>query len=66
MTYSVIQDQEFFGILEKDTKLIVALVDKENKARNLCRSLNLGSGFNGMTPEFMTIQHSQKKKKGNQ
>jgi len=43
-----------FNIIEKDTELVVHTLNNETEARKLCRSLNLGSGFNGFTPPFFT------------
>lgn len=61
MTYKVIQDQNRFDILEKDTELVVYSTRQQNVARDLCRSLNLGSGFGGHTPPFFAV-HTKKEK----
>lgn len=42
-----------FDIFETDTDMTIELKATELRARNLCRKLNLGSGFNGWTPSFM-------------
>lgn len=45
-----------FDIKEIDTDATIVLKAVEGKARDLCRKLNLGAGFNGWTPAFMTEQ----------
>jgi hypothetical protein len=40
------------AIIEKATELTVASYGSLIDARQICRSLNLGSGFNGFTPTF--------------
>lgn len=62
MTYRVQQNEKEYNIIEKDTNLIVYTEQKENSARELCRSLNLGSGFNGYTPLFFTQSFKQKER----
>lgn len=55
MGYSVVQNKMGrFDLLEKESKVLIELsaVD-ETKVRATCRKLNLGSGFNGWTPEFL-------------
>lgn len=59
MTYSV---KEEVNILEKATDTIVQVCNSEEEARSLCRSLNLGSGFNGYTPNFFTQSFKQRKR----
>lgn len=66
MSYSVLKKYKEYVIKEKDTNHVVFTTDDEREARKMCRSLNLGSGFNGFTPYFMTITYLQNKKKGNQ
>lgn len=55
MSYSVIKnDKNLYDIFEKDSEVVIE-VGKQNEAeaRAVCRKLNLGSGFNGWTPEFV-------------
>ena len=54
MSYSVKKSEDGFDILEKNTGLLIKLGCTEEKARDLCRKMNLGSGFNGWTPPFFT------------
>jgi len=55
MTYSVVKsNKNFYNLLEKDTGLVIELSETEKRARDYCRKLNLGSGFNGFTPTFFT------------
>ena len=62
MTYRVNQNNNVYDIIEKDTDLVVFAHDREKNARELCRSLNLGSGFNGYTPQFFTQSFKQKER----
>jgi hypothetical protein len=54
MSYSVKQGKTGYNIIEKDTDLTIELERSEKEARDLCRKMNLGSGFNGWTPTFFT------------
>ena len=47
--YSV-KDKE---VVEKETGNVIQVCLNEAKANELCRKLNLGSGFQGWTPTFM-------------
>lgn len=46
-----------YDIFEKDTETMVTLRTIESRARDLCRKMNLGSGFNGWTPEFFNAKY---------
>lgn len=52
MSYKVVGSENGFDILEKETNVIIDLKYKESKARDVCRKMNLGAGFNGFTPDF--------------
>lgn len=52
MTYRVVKEDKEYQVVEKDTQLVVRSVRREKVARELCRDLNLGAGFNGWTPRF--------------
>lgn len=54
MSYSVKQGENGYNILEKDTDIVIELSRTEKEARDFCRKMNLGSGFNGWTPTFFT------------
>jgi len=62
MTYRVQQTDNSYNIIEKDTELNIFQTHRERDARELCRSLNLGSGFNGYTPFFFTQGFKQKER----
>jgi hypothetical protein len=62
MSYRVVEDDKLNKIVEKETDLVVAKIPSSRQARKLCRSLNLGSGFNGFTPMFFTLEYKQTKK----
>lgn len=53
MSYAVRENNGKFNILEKDSDVIIELEAEEKIARDICRKLNLGSGFNGWTPPFL-------------
>lgn len=52
MTYKLVAKENSFDILEKDSNLTIVLDAEEKRAKQLCRKLNLGSGFGGWTPLF--------------
>lgn len=52
MTYRCRKYNEVYRVIEKDTDLVVTVLNDKQEARDLCRSLNLGGGFNGFTPTF--------------
>lgn len=63
MTYRLEQrNSGEYQIIEKDTELVVMEYNNYGEARALCRSLNLGSGFDGFTPMFFTQEYKQTKK----
>lgn len=55
MAYRVNENKNLFEIVEKGSELVVAARKDKNEAVKLCRSLNLGSGFDGFTPPFFTL-----------
>ena len=46
-----------YKIVEKDTDLEIYETVSYDKTRNMCRSLNLGSGFQGWTPSFFSTKY---------
>lgn len=59
MTYRV---EDTNKIVEKDTGLTIEVCTTSREARKLCRTLNLGAGFNGWTPAFFTETFKQKER----
>jgi hypothetical protein len=59
MSYSVKKANSAYNILEKESNTIIELTDDEKRARDICRKLNLGSGFNGWTPEFVASKFNK-------
>lgn len=57
MSYAVKQKEHNFDIYEKDTDILIELSLDEKCAKDLCRKLNLGSGFNGWTPRFLAEKY---------
>lgn len=56
MSYKVTKNEKgTFDIFEMDTGTTIELCSGESKARDLCRKLNLGSGFGGWTPSFLAV-----------
>jgi hypothetical protein len=53
MSYTVKEMNGKYNILEKTSETVIELETSEKNARDLCRKLNLGSGFNGWTPAFV-------------
>jgi hypothetical protein len=58
MSYKVIANGTGYDIYEKDSDIILELKTSEENARNLCRKMNLGSGFNGWTPPFFAVKYN--------
>ncbi len=52
MSYRVLETEIGYDIVEKETDVVIKLSVKEKEAKELCRKLNLGSGFAGWTPTF--------------
>lgn len=53
MSYVTVKSSDNeYDLLEKDTNITIKLEKPENDARDICRKLNLGSGFEGFTPPF--------------
>lgn len=52
MSYKVQENNGTFDIVESKTSVVITLKTNEKRARDLCRKLNLGTGFNGFTPDF--------------
>lgn len=44
-------------VIEKGTELVITVKAARDEAMRTCRSLNLGSGFDGFTPPFFTLQY---------
>lgn len=57
MSYAVKQKENSFDIYEKNSDVLIELNFDEKRAKDLCRKLNLGSGFNGWTPLFFATKH---------
>lgn len=56
MSYKVMKnDTGTFDIVEVGTDMTIELRATEERARGLCRKLNLGSGFAGWTPSFLAV-----------
>ena len=55
MSYSVIKSENnIYNIFEKESDIVIEIAKTDEKeARAVCRKMNLGSGFNGWTPEFV-------------
>ena len=62
MSYRVRKYKNSFKVIEKDTDLVLIKTSSEKEARDMCRALNLGSGFQGFTPTFFVNQFKQKER----
>ena len=60
MSYALKKTDSEYSIYEKDSDVLIELSFEEKKAKDLCRKLNLGSGFNGWTPLFFAAKHTVK------
>lgn len=57
MSYTLKKTNTAYDIYEKGSDVLIELSFEEKKAKDLCRKLNLGSGFNGWTPQFFATKH---------
>lgn len=57
MSYAVKENNGSFDIYEKNSDVLIELKSEEKRAKDLCRKLNLGSGFNGWTPLFFAVKY---------
>jgi hypothetical protein len=57
MSYTLKKTDTAYDIYEKNSDVTIELSFEEKKAKDLCRKLNLGSGFNGWTPLFFAVKH---------
>ena len=64
MSYRIENVNNEYAIVEKATELTVASYSSFKEARSVCRGLNLGAGFNGLTPTFFCESFDQTKRKG--
>lgn len=53
MSYRVMKTPEGCDLFETESDTIIELKRSEKEVKDLCRKLNLGSGFNGWTPSFV-------------
>jgi hypothetical protein len=56
MNYKVNRVNNRYEILETQTDQVVYTTPSDDKAKNLCRDLNLGGFFDGQTPAFFLTQ----------
>ena len=52
MSYIMKKGETGYNIFEKETETLIEIERTEKEVNDLCRKLNLGSGFNGWTPTF--------------
>jgi len=53
MSYKVKEIEDKYCVVENDA-LTIRCYSEKQEANDICRGLNLGKGFNGHTPIFMT------------
>lgn len=60
MSYVVKENTNHFDVYENTSNVLIELKTNETRAKDLCRKLNLGSGFNGWTPLFFSEKYNVK------
>ncbi len=60
MSYAVSVKEGKYDLLEKSSDVLIELSYEEKKAKDICRKLNLGAGFNGWTPPFFATKYNSK------
>lgn len=55
LNYKIVENNELFEVIEtsRDNQVIGSFPTKD-EAKKFCRHLNLGGGFDGYTPSFLT------------
>lgn len=64
MSYRINEKSGSYEIIEKGSELVIAARAEKDVAVKLCRSLNLGAGFDGFTPTFFTLKYPDDHAKG--
>jgi len=59
INYKVIREGKDFYIKEVQTDEIILILNDSTDAYNTCRKLNLGAGFDGVTPKFMLLREQK-------
>ena len=54
MNYKIVEKDGKFEVFETPTKLTIKSFSEREDAKKLMRNLNLGGGFDGLTPTFFT------------
>jgi uncharacterized FlaG/YvyC family protein len=54
MPYKIAREGNDYKIVESETGQVVRRTPSRKDAKMMCRSLNMGSGFDGFTPDFFT------------
>lgn len=60
MSYAVTAKEGKYDLFEKSSDVLIELDYEEKKAKDICRKLNLGAGFNGWTPPFFAVKYNGK------
>ena len=56
MNYKIIENDKKFDVFETQTDVVLKTFKSKSEAKELAKSLNLGSGFDGFTPSFFLIK----------
>lgn len=59
MSYYVLKEERSYTVVESETELHIYKSRSQREARNMCRSLNLGAGFDGFTPTFFALANKK-------
>jgi hypothetical protein len=62
LSYRVQKKRNRYAVIEKGSEFVIATFNLNKDARELCRGLNLGQGFDGHTPEFFIQEFKSIKK----
>jgi hypothetical protein len=56
VNYKIIENDKKFDVFETQTDVVLKTFKSKSEAKELAKSLNLGSGFDGFTPSFFLIK----------
>lgn len=54
VNYKIIKEDKFFNVVETATEQVIKQLDSKQQAIKLVQHLNMGGGYDGFTPSFMT------------
>jgi hypothetical protein len=54
VNYKIVKEDKVFNVVETATEQVIKVLDSKPEAIKLVQHLNMGGGFDGFTPTYMT------------